>query len=272
MTTNSELTCPSPDELNRILPGYEIDKLVSSGKRGALYQARQLSLDRTVTIKALPPEIRQDPVLREAFETEAKAMARLNDPNLVDVFDFGNVEGILYIIMEHVPGRSLFETTHGKHVDPKECIRLVADICHGLEHAHQAGIIHRALNPKNVLINNEAQPKIVDFGIASLTGVHNDDEVSGYSAPELRITDSQVDERADIYSAGMILYELIVGCLPSNPYTPPSAVRNTRLELDQIIYNAIQPDPTKRYSSAKKMAQELEDALKKMGAPPTQNH
>jgi len=270
MTTHSDFTCPTPDELTRMLPGYEIDKLVSSEKRGAFYQARQISLDRTVTIKVLPPEIRQDPVLRQAFETEAKAMARLNDPNLVDVFDFGDVQGTLYIIMEHVPGRSLFETTHGKHVDQKESARLVADLCHGLEHAHQAGIIHRALNPKNVLINNDAQAKIVDFGIVSLTGIHNGDEVSGYSAPELRTTDNQVDARADIYSAGIILYKLIVGSLPGNPYTPPSAVRNTHLELDQIIHHAIQPDPAQRYSSAKKMAQELENALKKMGSPPTQ--
>ncbi len=257
-----------------MLSGYAVDKLVSTGKRGALYQARQMSLDRTVTIKVLPPEIRQDPVLRQAFETEAKAMARLNDPNLVDVFDFGEVQDTLYIIMEHVPGRSLFETTHGKHVDPKESLRLVADLCHGLDHAHQAGMIHRALNPKNVLINNEAQAKIVNFGIASLTGINNSDEVSGYTAPELRTTDSQaapqVDARADIYSAGMILYELIVGRLPSNPYTPPSAVRNTRRELDEIIYHAIQPDPAQRYSSAKEMAQELENALEKMGTPPTQ--
>jgi len=270
MSPQPEFTCPTPEELAQLILGYKVTELVSSGTRGALYQAKQLSLDRTVTIKVLPPEIGEDSTLRHAFETEAKAMARLNDPNLVDVFDFGNIQGMLYIIMEHVPGRSLHETTHGHHVDQKESARLVADLCLGLEHAHQAGIIHRALNPHKVLINNEAQAKIVDFGIASLTGIDSGDEVSRYSAPEVFQQGGHVDAKTDVYSAGMILYELIVGNLPSNPYTPPSQARNCRPEFDQIIYRAIQPDPAKRYGSAGEMAQAIEDVLDKMGAAPTQ--
>ncbi|MCP5534888.1 MAG: serine/threonine protein kinase [Akkermansiaceae bacterium] len=270
MSPQLEFNCPSPAELARLIPGYEVTELVSSSIRGALYHAKQISLDRTVTIKVLPPEIGQDATLRNAFETEAKAMARLNHPNLVDVFDFGDIQGMLYIIMEHVPGRSLFETTHGHHVDQKESSRLVADLCHGLEHAHQAGIVHRALNPHNVLINNEAQAKIVDFGIAGLTGVDTGDEISSYSAPELFQHGGVVDAKADIYSAGMMLYELIVGQLPSNPYQPPSQVRNCRPELDQIIYRAIQPDPANRFESAGEMAKSIEEMLKKMGAAPTQ--
>lgn len=270
MSPQHEFTCPTPEELAELIPGYQVNELVSTGSRGALYQAKQVSLDRTVTIKVLPPEIGEDPTLRHAFETEAKAMARLNDPNLVDVFDFGDIQGMLYIIMEHVPGSSLYETTHGHHVDQKESSRLVADLCHGLEHAHQAGIIHRALNPHKVLINSEAQAKIVDFGIAGLTGEDTGDEITSYSAPEIFQQESVVDAKADIYSVGMILYELIVGQLPSNPYTPPSQVRNCRPELDQIIYRAIQPDPSKRYGSAGEMANAIEEMLEKMGAAPTQ--
>ncbi len=94
MTTQPEFTCPTPEELGQLIAGYQVTDLMSSGIRGALYQAKQISLDRTVTIKVLPPEIGEDPTLRHAFETEAKAMARLNDPNLVDVFDFGNIQGM----------------------------------------------------------------------------------------------------------------------------------------------------------------------------------
>lgn len=270
MSTQPEFTCPTPEKLAQLISGYKVTELVSSGIRGALYQAKQLSLDRTVTIKVLPPEIGHDSTLRHAFETEAKAMARLNDPNLVDVFDFGNIQGMLYIITEHIPGRSLYETTHGHHVDQKESARLVADLCLGLEHAHQAGIVHRALNPHKVLINNDAQAKIVDFGIAGLTGIDTEDEVSSYSAPEVFQQGGHVDAKTDIYSAGMILYELIVGNLPSNPYTPPSQARNCRPEFDQIIYRAIQPEPAKRYGSAGEMAQAIEDVLEKMGTAPTQ--
>lgn len=268
--TSPTFDSPSPEELNHLITGYEIKELVSSGISGAIYEARQISLDRQVTIKVLPPEIGRNTSLRTAFESEAKTMARLNDPNLVDVFDFGSIDGMLFIIMENVPGRSLHETTHGSHVDQKESARLVADVCHGLDHAHQAGIIHRSLEPNNILINNEAQPKIVDFGLANLFADQPDQVQNAYTAPELLQPGADVDHRADIYSAGMILYELIVGRLPEEPYAPPSTVRNCRPELDDIIYKAIQPDPHQRYANAADMAQDLEEMLDKMGPPPTQ--
>lgn len=261
---------PSPEYLSSLLQGYEVRVLVSSGIGGALYEAQQISLDRKVTIKVLPPQVGKDASLRAAFEAEAKTMARLNDPNLVDVFDFGDIDGMLYIIMEHVPGRSLHEATHGSHVDLKESARLISDVCRGLHHAHQEGIVHKALEPKNILINNEAQPKIVDFGLASLFSQQSGNISNPYSAPETRVPDLEVDCRADIYSAGMILYDLVVGRLPQEPYISPSSARNCRPEIDNIVYKAIHPDPNERYSSADQMAEDLEEMLTKMGAPPTQ--
>lgn len=266
----TDFESPSPAQLSALLTGYAVEALVSSGKSGAIYEARQVSLERKVTVKVLPPEISKDAKLRTAFETEAKTMARLNDPNLVGVFDFGDAGGMLFIIMEHVPGRSLHAATHGSHVDQKESARLVADVCHGLHHAHQEGIIHRALEPRNILIDNKAQPKIVDFGLASLFAQQPRAAASPYAAPETHRPGAAVDHRADIYSAGMILYGLIVGHLPGHPYVAPSAASSCRPELDGVVARAIQPDPGQRYATAGEMARELEDILKIMGAPPTQ--
>lgn len=268
--TSPEFNSPSPEQLSSLLPGYKVETLVSCDVSGAVYEASQISLDRKVTIKVLPPEIGKDADLSAAFEAEAKTMARLRDPNLVGVFDFGNIDGMLFIIMENVPGRSLHEATHGNRVDQKESARLVADICHGLHHAHNEGVVHRALTPRNILINNEAQPKIVDFGLASLFTNRSAESENPYAAPETMQPGARVDFRADIYSAGMILYDLVVGHLPGEPYKPPTSVRNCRPEIDSIIYRAIQSDPAQRYASADNMARDLETMLEKMGKPPTQ--
>ena len=191
-------------------------------------------------------------------------MANLNHPNLVDVYDSGNVEGMLYIIMERVPGRTLGETAGGNPVDEVESAQLVAEVCRGLEHAHKAGNIHQGLNPGNILINAEAQAKIVDFGIAGLTGVDPGNKNSAYCAPEILQDNGNVDARADIYSLGVILYQLLTGKLPGDPYIPPSEASSSLPDFDEIVQRAIQRDPDKRYSTSGEMAQEIEELIKQL--------
>ena len=264
---------PSPENLSELITGYEVNTLLSSSIRGSLYKARQISLDREVTIRVLPPAIGQNPTLRAAFESEAKTMARLNAHNLVDVFDFGDIDGMLFIIMERVPGRSLDAIIEGDHaVDQQEAVRLMADVCHGLHHAHEEGIVHRALNPRNILLNSDAEPKVVDFGLAKLISQQTTATNNPYAAPETLDPNIPVDRRADIYSAGMVLYDMIVGHLPEGLYAPPSSIAKCSPEIDAIIENAIQPDPNRRYASAQDMAQELESFLKKTGQPQTQQN
>lgn len=267
--SSDHFTSLSIEELSVIVPAYDVLELISVSRRGALYKAHQRSLDRPVTIKVLPPEIGRDPALREAFETEAKAMARLNHPNLVDVFDFGNADGILFIIMEDIPGRNLHETTHGHHVEHKETARLIADVCHGLAHAHEQGILHRNLNPSNILISAEAEPKIIDFGISNLpqpgSSAAAGSENAAFVAPE-----NVASVQADIYAVGITLYRLLTGSLPEAPYSPPSAAMLTDATLDEITARALNPDPAQRYQHAADMAADLEAWLKKSGTPPTQ--
>ena len=148
---------PEIDHLAPLFPAYHIESLIATGGMGAVYRAVQKSLDRTVAIKILPHEFSQDPTFCASFEAEAKSMARLNHPNLIGVYDFGEVDGMLFIVMEFVPGQSLFHCAHGHAVEPKEVIRLISGICSGLAHAHENGIIHRSLKKSKRVSRLEAK-------------------------------------------------------------------------------------------------------------------
>ena len=181
---------PDPADLAPLFPGYEIQGLIATGGMGAVYCAVQKSLDRTVALKILPMELSKDAAFCAGFEAEAKAMARLNHPNLIGVYDFGEVNGMLYIIMEFVPGKSIYHSADGIAIDPDEVIRLVTGICHGLAHAHEHGIIHRDIKPSNILLDLNAQPKIGDFGLARPIErkIEEGEEIFGtphYTAPEV---------------------------------------------------------------------------------------
>ncbi|MCX6867500.1 MAG: serine/threonine-protein kinase, partial [Verrucomicrobia bacterium] len=141
---------PELAQLVPLFPGYVLELMIATGGMGAVYRAVQKSLDRTVAIKILSREFSKDAAFCAGFEAEAKAMAHLNHPNLIGVYDFGEVDGMRYIIMEYVPGKSLFHSAHGIAIDPGEVIRLVTGICNGLAHAHKNGIIHRDIKPSNI--------------------------------------------------------------------------------------------------------------------------
>jgi len=264
MKTEPEFPHPSPEELEGLLAGYQVTELISSDSSGALYRAVQTSLEREVTIKVLPPSMIEADFRREAFEADAKSMANLSHPHLVNVYDYGDIEGMLYVIMERVPGRTLQQTTAGHAVDEIEGGRLITELCHGLEHAHKAGIIHQTLNPQNVLINKNAEAKILDFGMAGLTGLNAKEQAAAYCAPEVFEQGENTDVRADIYSLGMIFYELLVGHLPGDPYVPPSEASDCIPVFDVIVAQAIQKDPFKRYSSAEKMARDIQYRLNEL--------
>ncbi len=254
---------PEVPYLATLFPGYEIESLIATGGMGAVYCATQRSLDRTVAIKILPPELSADATFRAGFVAEAKAMARLNHPNLIGVYDFGEVGGMLYIIMEFVPGQSIHHSAHGIAIDPKETVRLVSSICHGLAHAHENGIIHRDIKPANILLDHNARPKIGDFGLARPHDrqVQEGDEIYGtphYTAPEVTQPPFTVCFRADIFSVGVLLHELLTGQLPAMDPRPASSIVNCNPRFDTIIRRATHVLPKHRYSSAAEMAADLE--------------
>lgn len=254
---------PDPSDLAPLFPGYEIQSLIATGGMGAVYCAVQKSLDRTVALKILPMEFSKDAAFCAGFEAEAKAMARLNHPNLIGVYDFGEVNGMLYIIMEYVPGKSIYHSAYGKAIDPQEAIRLVTGICHGLAHAHDNGILHRDIKPSNILLDLNAEPKIGDFGLARPLGskVEEGEEIFGtphYTAPEVVDNPHAVDYRADLFSVGVLLHELLTSRLPADDPRPASSIVRCDPRFDAIIRKATQPLPAARYTSASEIAKDLQ--------------
>ena len=260
--THVAFQAPEIAQLAPLFPGYEIECLIATGGMGAVYRAIQKSLDRTVAIKILPHEFSKDAAFCAGFEAEAKAMARLNHPNLIGVYDFGDVNGMLYIIMEYVPGKSLFHSSHGIAIDPAEVIRLVTGICDGLSHAHEHGILHRDIKPSNILLDLNAQPKIGDFGLARPieNKIQEGEEIFGtphYTAPEVVNSPHSVDYRADIFSVGVMLHELLTGMLPADDRRSASAIIHCDPRFDAIIRRATHPMPEARYHNAAEISKDL---------------
>lgn len=269
----SIFTPPTLEELQENFKQYKVESFIAQGGMGAVYLASQISLDRPVAIKILPQEFGDDDDYRASFEMEAQAMAKLNHINLVGIFDFGEINGMLYIVMEYVPGRSLFDTAHGQQVDQKEAARLIAHMCDGLEHAHEAGILHRDIKPANVLIDDQAKPKIVDFGLAKAMSAGQADGVifgtPDYTAPEVILNPHSVDNRSDIFSMGVMLYELLTGKLPGKPVIPASTISKSDPRFDPILEKAINVNPNLRYSSAADLSDDLNTLLSEFDNPVT---
>lgn len=261
-------TSPPPiltvEELGELLPGYQFEAFIDSGGMGSVYKARHRSLDRPVAIKLLRPEFGMDEEFRASFEREAKAMARLNHPNLVQVYDFGEIQNMLFIIMEYVEGVSLLDSCGGMALVHDEAAELVAGICRGLHHAHSHGILHRDIKPANILVDQSFTPKIVDFGIAEPMGVHYGEGAEVYTTPDYAAPEScyhgyTLDGRSDIYSVGILFYELLTGYLPTEDSAYPSETVGSPSDYDHIFYHATQADPDHRYADAEQFAHALDE-------------
>ncbi len=250
---------PDPEHLAELMPQYDIEGFIAQGGMGAVYKARQRSLERDVAIKILPKEL-GDSEFRAAFATEAKAMARLNHPNLLGVFDFGEIDGMPYIAMEYVRGQSLYESAHNQAVEPLQAVTIVRGICDGLTHAHENDIVHRDIKPANILLTLDAKPKIGDFGLAHAADSDQPGLMMGtpgYTAPEVFQNPDSAGTLADIYSVGVILHQLLTGIDPSGCLEPPTELTGN-IRLDAIWRKAVNVDPSQRYQTVASMASDLE--------------
>lgn len=256
---------PPIEELDELLDGYKFNAFISQGGMGAVYKATQTSLERPVAIKVLPVEFGADETFRDSFQHEARLMAKLNNPNLIGVYDFGDMDGMLYIIMEFVEGKSLFHSSHGKAIVQDEAGSIIRDVCIGLQHAHDAGILHRDIKPANILLGADTKPKIGDFGLARPAGSTETGVIygtPGYTAPEVIQFPEKVDERADIFAVGVMFYELLTGQLPPSPYVPVTQFVECDSRFDNIIRKAINQKHHLRYSSAQALADDISEVLK----------
>ena len=249
---------PDLESIAGLLPAFEFEGLIAQGGMGAVYKARQRSLDRDVAIKILPRELGCDPLFRNSFQAEARAMARLSHPNLIRVYDSGELDGMLYIVMEYVPGKSLFHSAHRKAIDPKQAVEIVLAACLGLDHAHQNGIIHRDIKPGNILLTPNCEPKIGDFGLARCIRTDADGLAMGtpqYMAPELLNHPERGDRKSDVFALGTVFQELLTG-VPAGTDEVSKILISDPL-LAAICRKATHALPELRYPDAASFAAQL---------------
>lgn len=262
---------PAPEELNGLIDDIEIECLIGRGGMGAVYKGRQTDLDREVAIKVLPPELTEsDPAFGERFRREARAMAKLHHPNIVSVFAIGETaNGHCYYIMEYVEGADLDQVLGGTHLSPEQALALVPQICDALQFAHEKGVVHRDIKPSNILVTTGGQVKIADFGLAKLYGEVSEasemltmtNQVLGtpsYMAPEQRSNPEQTDHRADIYSLGVVFYQMLTGQLPQGIFPPPSKKVQVDVRIDEVVLHALASEPEKRYQHASEIKTDVE--------------
>ena len=262
------LEIPPIETIRAAFPQLEILELVGSGGMGVVYHARQPQLDRHVALKILPLALGVDPAFAERFNREARFLARLSHPNIVAVHDFGQANGFCFLLMEYVDGVNLREAMRTGRFSPTEALALIPGICDALQYAHSQGVLHRDIKPENLLLDPRGRIRIVDFGVAKLVGEDPHDitlTVPGarvgtphYMAPEQVEKPSEVDHRADIYSLGVVLYELLTGELPLGRFAAPSAKAWLDARVDAIVLRALAKERELRQQSASEVKADVE--------------
>ncbi len=246
----------SIEDVSRLFPHCEILALISGDAHGSVYQARQTALDRLVAIKLLPAAAGEDREFAGRFLREAEAMARLHHENIVTVHDFGETAaGHLYVVMEFVDGAPLDARLREARLPEGAALHVATQLCAALAYAHGEGVVHGDLKPANVLLSRAAVAKVADFGVTRLAVATSG--VADYLAPEQKHA-LAVDERADIFAAGVILYEMLCGEVPTGIFDPPSVRAGVDARLDAIVRSAMQSEPARRYQTIAEMKAGLE--------------
>ncbi len=272
---------PPLEEIAAVFPQFEILELIGQGGMGAVYKVRQKDLDRIVALKILPPGIGQSPEFSNRFTREARALAKLNHPGIVTLHEFGQQDGLYFILMEFVDGVNLAQLMKTGRIPPREALAIVPQICDALQYAHDQGIVHRDIKPENILLDRSGRVKVADFGIAKVVAAvcdrrtnEDDDQrrsqtaatLAGkiigtpqYMAPEQIDHPSEVDHRADIYALGVVFYQMLTGELPGKDLQAPSRKVQIDVRLDEIVLKAMEKNPEMRYQQASVMRTRVDD-------------
>ena len=242
--------------IGKTISHYKILEKLGEGGMGVVYKAEDTKLDRFIALKFLPSQYTSDPEIVERFKREAKAAAALNHPNIITVYEVDEHQGQTFIAMEYVKGESLRDRMK-QELSPKEATELISQVCDGLSKAHKAGIVHRDIKPENIMIDEDGRVRILDFGLAKLkdvTRLTKESSTMGtlnYMSPE-QIQNAKVDYRSDIFSLGLVLYEMITGQLPFKG------------EYEAAVSYAImneEPEPLARYKAG--LSDELQRIVNK---------
>jgi serine/threonine protein kinase len=235
---------------------------------GVVYRARQIHLDRLVALKVLPADAARDPSFTERFTREARALAKINHPGIVGIHDFGKAGPFHYLVMEYVDGVDLRRMLEARRIESGQALGLVMQICEALQFAHDRGVVHRDIKPGNILVDRSGRVKIADFGLAklldghapevALTASHHVMGTPNYMAPEQMTSPLAVDHRADIYSLGVVFYEMLTGNLPVGRFPPPSQKIQVDVRLDEVVLRTLEQEPDRRYQHARDVRSDVE--------------
>jgi serine/threonine protein kinase/WD40 repeat protein len=283
---------PSKEEVTAAFPQFEIIELIGTGGMGTVWRARQPNLDRHVALKLLPASLAErDPAFAERFEREGQLLARLHHPNIVTVHDSGRAGNFFYLVMEFVDGVNLRQAMRASRFTSQQALTIVPRICDALQYAHEEGVLHRDIKPENILLDLKGRVKLVDFGIAkvmalpetvvagavakarasagnSLTVGDSTLGTPNYMAPEQIAKPADVDHRADIYSLGVVFYELLTGELPQAKFASPSEKYATDPRLDDIVRQALEKERSRRQQSVAEVRTQVETVVGTAAAAP----
>lgn len=260
---------PSLAEIAAAFPDLEILDLIGHGGMSAVFRARQPRLDRIVALKVLPKSLAATPGFAERFTREGRVLARLSHPNIVTVHDFGESGGFCFLIMEYVDGVNLRQAMRAGRFTPEQALNIIPVMCEALQYAHSQGVLHRDIKPENILLDAKGRVKIADFGIAKILNEDGDGGMmlthSGarlgtapYMAPEQIEQPASVDHRADIYSLGVVFYEMLTGELPLGRFAAPSEKSSVSSGMDEVVFRALAKERERRQQSAGEFKTQIE--------------
>ncbi len=251
-------------------PAYELGAELGRGATGAVYRAKHRALGRDFALKIIAEDVAARPGFAERFEREARTLGGLAHPGIVAVHDAGRAGPWFFLAMELVDGVDLRQMLRAERVAPREALAIVAQMCDALQYAHDQGVVHRDIKPENVLVDRLGRVRILDFGLARLVregadGLHltRTGQVMGtplYMAPEQWRTPLAVDHRADIYSLGVVFYELLTGELPVGRFPPPSQRVELDVRLDEVVFKTLEREPERRYQHASEVKADVQHA------------
>ncbi len=278
------------DLSDRTFGQYQLIEPISSGGMATIYKAYQPALDRVVAIKVLPEFLLNQPGFLERFKIEAQAIARLDHPHILPIYDYGEAERTPYLVMKYVPGGTLKDLMARGPIDPRQAALLLRQMAEALEHAHHKGIIHRDVKPSNVLLQNGRWVQLMDFGLAKIMTGTSNITASGtgvgtpdYMSPE-QAQGVLIDQRTDIYSLGVVLYQMLAGDVPFHAETPMAVMLKQIVEpppslrlknpdispaVEQVVLKAMAKAREERYAHAVEFAEAYESALDSGATLPT---